>query len=106
MTGRKLIRDRVPVDDGGTEGPRVTGVDYQRLVFDKVVEEAREAAAALEVSEEHAAEELADVLEAVQAAASTLPGDWGRVLHLQAIKHACRGGFTLGRTYTPAGRAG
>ena len=97
--GRKLIRDLVPVDDGGREGERASGAEYQRLVFAKLAEEASEAVAALAESPLHAAEELADVLEVVWAAADTLPGGLAKVLSLQALKHSRRGGFTLGRTY-------
>jgi predicted house-cleaning noncanonical NTP pyrophosphatase (MazG superfamily) len=99
-TGRKLIRDRVPVDDGGREGARAFGNEYSGLLLDKLVEEAEEARGAfVEGTPERMAEELADVLEVLQAAAVHLSGGWGHVLHLQALKHARRGGFTLGRTY-------
>ncbi len=98
-TGRKLIRDRVPVNDGGQEGPRATGDEYQRLIFTKIVEEAHEAIMALAVSPEQTSEELADVLEAVYAAASTLPGGLLDVTQRRSLKHLERGGFELGRTY-------
>jgi predicted house-cleaning noncanonical NTP pyrophosphatase (MazG superfamily) len=113
MTGRKLIRDLVPVNDGGCEMEPAEAPLRELLLTQKLEEEAEEVRGAVDAFHRGAgdsfdvAEELADVLEVVHALAELrVPGGLATVEHVRARKLRERGGFTLGRTYTPAATSG
>jgi predicted house-cleaning noncanonical NTP pyrophosphatase (MazG superfamily) len=105
----KLIRDLVPVDDGGTELERTDGTLRELLLSQKLEEEAGEVRLALDAfyggrgSATAIAEELADVCEVVRALAEIrVPGGWDEVERVRERKLAARGGFRLGRRYRRA----
>jgi predicted house-cleaning noncanonical NTP pyrophosphatase (MazG superfamily) len=101
MNGRriqpgKLVRDKIPdiIRSHGDEPvTRVAGfAEYRSLLRDKLTEEAAEVASATGV--EDTAEELADVLECVQAITADLGLAMADVERVRAAKAAERGGFT------------
>ena len=90
----KLVRDRIPeiIRAGGSEPiTYVAGLEeYRSRLRDKLGEEVAEALAA---DDEHAPEELADVLEVVRALAALLGVDPEQLEKIRAAKAEARGGF-------------
>jgi predicted house-cleaning noncanonical NTP pyrophosphatase (MazG superfamily) len=95
----KLIRDRVPVDDGGQEIGRVEGRELLLRLFDKLQEETLEAWHAWRDGDDELVVELADCLEVLHALAEGAGIPWGAVEAARRAKHRERGGFALGRLY-------
>jgi predicted house-cleaning noncanonical NTP pyrophosphatase (MazG superfamily) len=98
----KLIRDRVPVDDGGREVGRVDGDERVVYLFDKLGEETLEAWHAWRDGDDKLVGELADCLEVLLALAEDAGIPWGAVEAARRAKHRERGGFALGRLYERA----
>ncbi|WP_434096953.1 nucleoside triphosphate pyrophosphohydrolase [Streptomyces mirabilis] len=90
----KLVRDRIPeiIRSAGAEPVVYTAglVEYRRRLRDKLGEEVTEFLAA---DETKAPEELADVLEVVQALATELGIDPAQLEKIRAAKARERGGF-------------
>jgi predicted house-cleaning noncanonical NTP pyrophosphatase (MazG superfamily) len=90
----KLVRDRIPEIIGSRGDRAVTRVlddtAYRNALLAKLVEEAQEASGA---RAEELPDELADVLEVLQALAEALGMTWEQLLALAADKRAQRGGF-------------
>jgi predicted house-cleaning noncanonical NTP pyrophosphatase (MazG superfamily) len=96
-TYNKLVRDRIP-EHVRAKGVTVKGRTLpleKRLsaLLQKVEEEAKELQNA---PPEKRAEELADLLEILQAIAAHASIAWNDVVHAQEKKRAERGGFTEG----------
>jgi predicted house-cleaning noncanonical NTP pyrophosphatase (MazG superfamily) len=95
MGEAKLVRDRIPDlirAEGGTRTVETLGADdYRAALRAQLVEEAGEAAAAR--GDEALTEELADVLEVVDALLAAHGLDAATVREVQARKRAARGGF-------------
>jgi len=94
-TERKLVRDKVPeliARDGRlVRVVRASGEELCDLLIAKLREEVEELSKSLSV------EEVADVLEVLEAIASKCLGvEWGEVLRVKEIKKAERGGFEEG----------
>jgi len=94
-TERKLVRDKIP-ELIAREGrlvkvARVSGKELCDLLIAKLREEVEE------LSESLSVEEVADVLEVLEAIASKCLGvGWEEVLRVKEIKKAERGGFEEG----------
>lgn len=95
----KLIRDRVPVDDGGREFAAVQGSGRIAFLFDKLHEETSEASEAWSAGDDGLVTELADCLEVLLALAEATGISEGAVEAARQAKLRERGGFTLGRLY-------
>ena len=90
----KLVRDRIPEIIALNWHSAVTHIldddCYRDALLAKLLEEAKEAS---EASAEDLPAELADVLEVLQALATTLGMTWGQVFMLAAEKRTQCGGF-------------
>jgi predicted house-cleaning noncanonical NTP pyrophosphatase (MazG superfamily) len=90
----KLVRDRIPeIIRANAEVPVVrtlTAAEYQEALRDKLLEECEEARLATPTE---LPGELADVLEVLQAMATSADLAWDEVLELQEAKRHERGGF-------------
>jgi predicted house-cleaning noncanonical NTP pyrophosphatase (MazG superfamily) len=90
----KLVRDRIPeiIRASGKEpATRVLDdLEYARALRAKLFEEAEEA---VEADEDHLAEEIADVLEVLQALALSVGLGWASVERIADEKRQQRGGF-------------
>lgn len=95
---RKLVRDNIPVlmDKKNKEYPIITVTQEEQIVYlkQKLVEEAKEVFKAK--TKEETMEELADVLEVIDAICNFIPIDSELVLEAKANKKAERGGFSKG----------
>lgn len=93
----KLVRDRIPeyIQSKGSMAVARTLPEEQRLpeLLKKVSEEATELR---EAPPEKLGEELADLLEILQAVAAHARVPWEEVLTKQSAKRAERGGFEKG----------
>jgi len=94
-TERKLVRDKIPeliARDGRlVKVARVSGKELCNLLIAKLREEVEE------LSGSPSVEEVADVLEVLEAIASKCLGvGWEEVLKVKEIKKAERGGFEEG----------
>lgn len=102
MTLPKLIRDHIPTiaaTHGQTLTTRTaTPHELPALLRAKIIEEASEAAAA---SPDELLEELADVLEVVEALAQAAGHTLDDLHQARARKAAARGGFTQGLVLLP-----
>ena len=91
---RKLVRDRIPQiirEDGAEPDYYIADpAEYRRRLRDKLGEEVTEFLAA---DDEHAPEELADVLEVVRALAADLGISAGQLEKIREAKKRERGGF-------------
>ncbi|WP_323372132.1 nucleoside triphosphate pyrophosphohydrolase [Streptomyces katsurahamanus] len=90
----KLVRDRVPQiirEDGAEPVTYIAGPEeYRNRLREKLGEEVAEF---LEADDSTAPEELADVLEVVQALAAVLGIDAGQLEKIREAKASERGGF-------------
>ncbi|MFF3358150.1 hypothetical protein ACFYWN_37320 [Streptomyces sp. NPDC002917] len=90
----KLVRDRIPQiirEDGAEPVTYIAGPEeYRNRLRDKLGEEVAEF---LEADDSEAPEELADVLEVVQALAAVLGVDVGQLEKIREAKASERGGF-------------
>jgi predicted house-cleaning noncanonical NTP pyrophosphatase (MazG superfamily) len=102
----KLIRDLVPVDDGGREIGRAEGRERVARPFDKLHEETGEAHEAWLLDDPGLVGELADCLEVLRALAAGVGIPWSAVEAARRVKHRERGGFTRGRLYEAPPTAG
>lgn len=91
----KLVRDRIPeiMREQGKdpEVERISGERLRLALKDKLVEEAGEVRQAEDI-----VEELADVLEVVDALIEAYGLDYGVIEHARADKKAKRGSFSRG----------
>lgn len=91
----KLVRDRIPeiMREQGKdpEVERISGERLRLALKDKLVEEAGEVRQAEDI-----VEELADVLEVVDALIEAYGLDHGEIEHARADKKAKRGSFSRG----------
>lgn len=91
----KIVRDGIPEIIQGKGGHAETEIvepaEAQRLLIEKLAEEATEVS---EADPEHLAEELADVLEVVRAIAECAGLDLKSIEELREKKLKERGGFT------------
>ncbi|WP_424356605.1 hypothetical protein [Methanocella sp. MCL-LM] len=91
----KLVRDRIPeimrLQGKDPEVERISGERLRRALKDKLVEEAEEVR-----QTDDLVEELADVLEVVDALIDAYGLDHGEIEHVRADKKAKRGGFSSG----------
>jgi len=87
----KLVRDRIPeiIKASGQEANYhvAAGREYQTLLKGKLVEECRE------YLESEDVEELADILEVVEALAENSEVAWGELMKMKEKKARERGGF-------------
>lgn len=94
VTHNKLVRDRIPeIITANGEHPVTHVLDdagYRAALLAKLVEEAGEASQA---AAHDLPEELADVLEVVQALAAAAGLSWAQLRTLADGKRASRGGF-------------
>lgn len=92
----KLVRDRIPeiIEANGERAivRTLPTAEYNQALRDKLLEECQEARSA---PSDELADELADVLEVVQALAASADLTWDEVLQLQDAKRNQRGGFEL-----------
>jgi predicted house-cleaning noncanonical NTP pyrophosphatase (MazG superfamily) len=92
--GGKLVRDRIPeiIRANGDEPIvyRAEADEYRRRLREKLGEEVGEF---LDADDDHAVEELADVLEVVYALAADLGVDQERLERARAVKAQERGAF-------------
>lgn len=95
----KLIRDRVPVNDGGREVGQAQERERIAYLFDKLHEEANEAAEAWLLEDGGLVTELADCWEVLLALAEATGIGWPAVNNARQTKVLERGSFTLGRLY-------
>ena len=91
----KLIRDRIPeiIRQAGRECEVETMSlkDYHQALFNKLVEEAKEAA---EAKPDNLVEELADIYEVIDAILNIVEIDKSLLLAKQEQKRQNKGGFT------------
>ncbi len=95
MPVRKLVRDRIPeiLEREGKKFRIIKQVQGQELIEElikKLQEEVEE------FIKNRTLEELADILEVVDALAKELGADLGKVLEIKERKRLERGGFTKG----------
>ncbi len=87
----KLVRDKIPeiIKALGKEAKYhiAIGQEYQTLLKEKLMEECRE------YLESEDVEELADILEAVEALAENSEVAWGELMKMKEKKAKERGGF-------------
>jgi predicted house-cleaning noncanonical NTP pyrophosphatase (MazG superfamily) len=102
----KLIRDRVPVDDGGQVVGHVHGCERVVYLFSKLEEEILEAWHAWRDGDKGLVTELADCLKVLLALAEGTGIGWAAVDSARQRKALERGGFTLGRLYERSDRPG
>jgi len=97
MNTGKLVRDRIPEiirESGGVPSVAVLRGDaLLQALFDKLYEEADELRAA---DAENRVEELADVLEVLQAIADNLGLEMSELVEIADAKKLLRGGFEHG----------
>lgn len=101
----KLIRDKVPVDDGGKDLGKVGSVrDYSFLLLQKLHGETLELGSAIWFGGSQAIlEELADIFEVVRATAQDYGFTMGEVFDKADKKREERGSFREGRMYEGKG---
>ncbi len=93
-TTGKLVRDRIPeiIESSGAQ-PEITVLDddaYDTALRAKLVEEVEEF---FDADDEHALEELADIVEVVGALAARVGASWDELMNAAAAKRRDRGGF-------------
>lgn len=99
----KLVRDRIPeimrAEGKSPDVEHISGESLRSALKDKLVEEAVELREAADLSDDKSGdirEELADVLEVVDALADVYDLDREEILAAQRKKRADRGGFKQG----------
>ena len=98
----KLVRDRIPeIIQAQGQHPVTRILDnasYQEALLAKLAEETREAQ---EAAAEDLPDELADIVEVIQALATAVGMSWVQLLALAADKRTRRGGFEGGSSSKP-----
>lgn len=94
----KLVRDRIPdlirAEGGSCAATTLRGESYQAALLEKLIEEAREAGAALD--HEALISELADVFEVIDALLEAAAITPEQVLYRKVSRRQERGGFGEG----------
>jgi len=92
----KLIRDGIPqsiIDQGRTPNTRILDDrDFEKEIFSKLVDEAKEVTETIE-DPEHLSEEIADVLEVIDAIVKTKKLNLDEIQKIKAQKRNAWGGF-------------